>query len=75
MSIVGVPLLKETYGPVLRYRKALKMGDEEKAATLSRELPGSGGHFWTVVWTNLKRPVMLLSRSFICFILSLYMAL
>lgn len=75
IAAVGIPLLRETYGPVLRYRKALKMGDVEKAMALSREIPGSGSSLLSVIWVNLKRPVTLLCRSFICFILSLYMAL
>lgn len=51
------------------------MGEMEKAEMLSKDIPGNGSQLWLVIWISLKRPVTLLSRSFICFILSLYMAL
>ncbi|KAK2461288.1 hypothetical protein APHAL10511_006815 [Amanita phalloides] len=73
-SILGIPLLRETYAPVIQIRK-LKKGasDPEKAAKL-RELLGPDKSKLEVLRENLVRPVVLLTRSFICFILSLYMA-
>ncbi|KAJ3828255.1 major facilitator superfamily domain-containing protein [Lentinula raphanica] len=70
--VVGVPLLKETYAPVIRLRRARAEGDLEKA----KHFHGSMSNMskWEYLWLNLSRPVILLSRSFICFILSLYMA-
>ena len=51
-------------------------GDPEKARNARRHL-GSDvqlGH-WRFLWSNLSRPVIFLTRSLICFSLSLYMAL
>ncbi|KAF9447358.1 MFS general substrate transporter [Macrolepiota fuliginosa MF-IS2] len=66
-ALVGILLLKETYGPVLRYRKALNMGDEERAMALSYDIPGKGRNILLVVWLNLRRPVTLLCITFMMF--------
>lgn len=73
-ALIGIPLLRETYAPVIKLRLARQSSDPEKSANLSstRE-PGQGR--WEYLWLNLTRPVIMLTRSFICFILSLYMAL
>ncbi|KAJ3726767.1 multidrug resistance protein 4 [Lentinula raphanica] len=70
--IVGIPLLKETYGPVIRLRRARAEGDLEKARHFHGSLSSMGK--WEYLWLDLSRPVIMLTRSFICFILSLYMA-
>ncbi|KAJ7588113.1 major facilitator superfamily domain-containing protein [Mycena floridula] len=69
-SFFAIPLLQETYAPVIRLRRALRQGDVEGA---KRHMVHSSG--WDFIWVNLTRPVMLLTRSLICFMLSLYMAL
>ncbi|KIK56610.1 hypothetical protein GYMLUDRAFT_75996 [Collybiopsis luxurians FD-317 M1] len=70
--LIGVPLLRETYAPVIRVRLARAQGDEEKAKNLHGPVSDiSKLHY---LWLNLTRPAILLTRSFICFILSLYMA-
>ncbi|KAG2124946.1 hypothetical protein BD769DRAFT_1640576 [Suillus cothurnatus] len=46
--------------------------DPEKAATIH---PALTMDKWAYLWINLKRPVMIMTRSLICFILSLCMAL
>jgi hypothetical protein len=74
-SIVGIPLLRETYAPVIRMRRAARSGDPEAARKLSLELQQNQGSKLEFIWINLKRPVILLFRSFICFVLSLYMSL
>jgi hypothetical protein len=71
-GIIGIPLLRETYAPVIRARMAVKNGDSEKAQMVAPHLAKGKGQ---ILWENLVRPVMLLTRSFICFVLSLYMAL
>ncbi|KAF8138610.1 multidrug resistance protein 4 [Boletus edulis] len=69
-AILAIPLLRETYAPVIRRRLHTQGADLEKEIDY---VPVQVG--WDHLWLNLKRPVILLTRSFICFILSLYMAL
>ena len=68
--------MDETYAPVLRMKHDLASGDPEKARNAHRHL-GQEVQLgrWAYLWINLSRPVVLLTRSFICFVLSLYMAL
>lgn len=75
VSAVGIPLLQETYGPVIRLRRAAKSGDPEKAATLHPHLQQEHSSKLHILWVNLERPFEMLFRSSVCFILSLYMAL
>lgn len=72
---VGLPILRETYAPVIRFRIANASGDPEKAARAHPHLAASHGNAWHLIWVNLSRPFILLTRSFVCFVLSLYMAL
>ncbi|KAK0192500.1 multidrug resistance protein 4 [Armillaria mellea] len=71
-GIFAVPLLEETYAPVIRERIAKRSGDLEKAARFHNPIGEMSKLGY--LWINISRPVILLSRSFICFILSLYMA-
>ncbi|KAF8966604.1 multidrug resistance protein 4 [Flammula alnicola] len=73
-GLFGIPFLRETYGPVIRLRRAVKTGDPEKVAAAHPHLLKEHGSKLHVLWVNLSRPVTILFRSFICFILSLYMA-
>lgn len=78
-SALGIPLLRETYAPVLLERRAKKRGKMgeavyEKGLHVGR-VDGEVVSMTRFLWVNLNRPVMLLSSSFICFILSCYMAL
>ena len=68
--------MHETYAPVIRMRRDLASGEPSKIRNARRHL-GSNAQLgrWKCLWINLSRPVILLTRSFICFILSLYMAL
>jgi multidrug resistance protein len=68
ISAIGIPVLSETYAPVLRSRRARKLRGSRLVFSPDQ---GRKLHF---LWLNLSRPVILLTRSFICFILSLYMA-
>ncbi|KAI0079771.1 multidrug resistance protein 4 [Panus rudis PR-1116 ss-1] len=76
-SALGLPFLRETYGPVIRLRIAKKMGDPEKAKAMHPHLEAvhGPGHQLHLVWTNVTRPFILLTRSLTCFLLSFYMAL
>jgi hypothetical protein len=55
-------------------RRALRNGDLEKAAKVHPHFI-QGANKFQVSFTNLYRPIEMLFRSSICFILSLYMAL
>ncbi|GAB1524082.1 hypothetical protein RhiTH_007234 [Rhizoctonia solani] len=61
-TIFGIPLLQETYAPVLKRR----YGYQDS---------GLSGSLGEVLSENLRRPLWLLMRSMICFSLSLYMAI
>uniref|UniRef100_A0A8H7XYP4 Major facilitator superfamily (MFS) profile domain-containing protein n=1 Tax=Psilocybe cubensis TaxID=181762 RepID=A0A8H7XYP4_PSICU len=75
LSLISIPLLRETYAPVIRARKARRDGDVEKAARVHPMLVQAKGNLLSLLWMNLTRPIELLFRSFICFILSLFMSL
>ena len=64
----------ETYAPVIQLRRAKKSGDPEKAAKAHPHLEQEYSSKMSILWVNLSRPITILFRSFICFILSLYMA-
>jgi MFS family permease len=71
-ALIGIPFLRETYAPVIRLRLAKMSSEPEKVA--EAHLP-MNKPIWHILWLNLSRPVILLSHSFICFILSLYLAM
>ncbi|TFK26555.1 multidrug resistance protein 4 [Coprinopsis marcescibilis] len=73
-SVVGIPLLRETYGPVIRLQRAKKTGELGRAEELFPHLKESHGSKVKIMWDNLVRPLEMLFKSSICFILSLYMA-
>lgn len=73
--IVGVPLLRETYAPVIRLKLVKESMDPEKAALSHPHLVAAHGSKWHLIWLNLTRPFILLTRSFVCFVLSFYMAM
>ncbi|KAF9450283.1 multidrug resistance protein 4 [Macrolepiota fuliginosa MF-IS2] len=72
-SLIGILMLNETYAPVIRMRRARRQTDPE---AFEKDYPTSqqDENKLYVIWINLSRPVTLLFKSFICFILSLYMA-
>ncbi|KAL0960065.1 hypothetical protein HGRIS_011713 [Hohenbuehelia grisea] len=74
-AVIGIPLLRETYAPVIRMRLAKASADPEAAAKLHPAVNAAHQNAWHVLWVNISRPMILLTHSFICFILSLYMAL
>lgn len=76
-SLFGILLLKETYAPVICLRRAAKaqLEDPEKVMKANPHLLQERGSKLHMLWINLSRPIIILSHSFICFILSLYMAL
>ncbi|KAG1770100.1 multidrug resistance protein 4 [Suillus occidentalis] len=73
-AIIGIPLMKETYAPIIMLRLYDMALDPEKIAEGHPVLTAHHMDKWAYLWVNLKRPAILLTRSFICFILSLYMA-
>ncbi|TFY82605.1 hypothetical protein EWM64_g1411 [Hericium alpestre] len=74
-SLVGIPFLRETYSPIIRLRLARNMDREEALRRHPHLIHAHDENKWQHLWENLSRPFVLLTRSFICFILSLYMAL
>jgi hypothetical protein len=56
-------------------RRAQKSSDPEVAEKMHPHLQQAHGNKLHVLWENLERPVTMLFKSLICFILSLYMAL
>jgi len=73
-ALVGIPFLRETYAPVIRLNMAKRTSDSEKGMAAQKITPIDES-IWHILWLNLSRPIILLTRSFICFILSLYLAL
>ncbi|KAF6744734.1 multidrug resistance protein 4 [Ephemerocybe angulata] len=74
-AVIAIPLLRETYPPVIRWRRAIKAGDFDAAQRLNPSvLAAKGGTKTQVIWANLSRPMILLTRSYVCFTLSLYQA-
>lgn len=69
-NLIAIPFLHETYAPVILHRRALQ-GDQEKELPVTPMRKSEGLQY---IWTNLSRPMVVLFRSLICFMLSLYMA-
>lgn len=74
-AVIGIAFLKESYAPVIRLRRGKIATDLEKVPEGHPTLTALQMNKWVYLWINLKRPVILLTRSFLCFILSLYVAL
>ncbi|KAJ6470128.1 multidrug resistance protein 4 [Mycena vitilis] len=72
-GICGISLLRETYAPVIRLRIAAQLDAENSGGCHAGLFPARGDKL-SFLWTNLTRPIVLLSRSCICLILSLYIA-
>ncbi|PPQ99251.1 hypothetical protein CVT24_009296 [Panaeolus cyanescens] len=73
-SCVGIPVLRETYAPIIRLRRAQKSDDPEAANRAHPHLLQEHGSKLHVLWVNLARPTSILMNSSIAFILSLYTA-
>lgn len=74
-SLFGIPLLKETYAPVIRLQRDASKGiDPEIAVKLHPHLSATHGNKWNFFVDNLSRPIIMLFSSLVCFMLSLYMA-
>lgn len=83
-SLLAIPLLEETYTPVIKERIRKRLA-KERSAGGDVEGAGAGADMGAkeeprmslaeALRVNLSRPLILLTRSLICFMLSLYMAL
>lgn len=73
-SFIGIPFLRETYAPIIQAKIAKKRGDVEAVSETCNQ-PRKDTSNWRYLWINLTRPIILLTTSLICFMLSLYMAL
>lgn len=75
-AAIGIPFLRETYAPVILLRLAKGMDPEEARRRHPHLMEAHDPKKnWQILKVNLVRPFVLLTRSFICFVLSLYMAL
>ncbi|KAF8491422.1 MFS general substrate transporter [Gautieria morchelliformis] len=74
-ALVGIPLLEETYAPVIKERLNLLRRQDMEAGekVFLFEVPVRPSLGQSLL-ENLSRPFMLLTRSLICFMLSLYLA-
>ncbi|KIO12834.1 hypothetical protein M404DRAFT_12954 [Pisolithus tinctorius Marx 270] len=72
-AVLAIPLLRETYAPFIRLRKSKHPTDPEKKAAAHTSAPQVPANKWNYLWVNISRPMLILTRSFICFVLSLYM--
>ncbi|KAL1725148.1 major facilitator superfamily domain-containing protein, partial [Schizophyllum commune] len=72
-AAVGIPLLRETYHPIIRKRIAKRNGDLERLR-VDPVVEEAGMSKIGIIWVNIQRPIMLLFGDVICFLLSLYMA-
>lgn len=64
-AAVGIPVLKETYAPIIRLRLAKKSADPEKAAKQHPTLVAAHGSKLHLLWINLSRPIVILTHSFV----------
>ncbi|KAH9943321.1 multidrug resistance protein 4 [Epithele typhae] len=74
-ALIGIPLLRETYHPVIRLRRARTSADPELAASTHPHLLEEHSSKLRRIYLDMTRPFILLTRSLICFLLSAYMAL
>ncbi|KAG2065935.1 multidrug resistance protein 4, partial [Suillus decipiens] len=72
VTVLGFLLMRESYAPVIRLRREQRYTDLERAVTVH---PTFAMNKWAYLWMSIKRPIMIMTHSFICFMLSLYMAL
>ncbi|TFK99845.1 major facilitator superfamily domain-containing protein [Pterulicium gracile] len=73
-SVIGAFFLRETYAPVIQYQIAKKEGDVERMKHLRAVQTAGSSSSWEYLGANVKRPLVYLAKSFVCFMLSLYMA-
>ncbi|KAI1796256.1 MFS general substrate transporter [Ganoderma leucocontextum] len=71
-AVLGIPFLQETYHPVIRLRRAKTSADPETASRLHPHLVQEHSGGLHRLWVDMTRPFMLLTRSIICFLLSIY---
>ena len=73
-SLIALPILSETYAPVIRLRRDRANPDRAKSTIIDNRIP-EGHTKLSYLKVNLSRPLYMLTRSMICLLLSLYMAL
>ncbi|KAF9811719.1 hypothetical protein IEO21_06475 [Rhodonia placenta] len=74
-SVIGIPFLRESYAPVIKLRLARKNRSAEDALGPKESIAqGSWRDKLALLWINLTRPAILLTRSPICLMLSMYLA-
>lgn len=73
-ALAGVPLMQETYEPVIQYRMAKKAGDVLRMKELRKIQTEGSGSTAGFLWRSGVRPIVYLTRSLICFVFGLYLA-
>lgn len=75
-SAAGIPILRETYAPIIQLQIAKAEGaDAEKVKEIEEKMFEGTGGGWALIRVNMIRPFILFFKSSICFLLSLYMGL
>ncbi|KAL1704529.1 major facilitator superfamily domain-containing protein [Schizophyllum commune] len=70
-AAVGIPLLRETYHPIIRKRIAKRNGDLERLR-VDPVVEEAGMSKIGIIWVNIQRPIMLLFGDVICFLLTFF---
>lgn len=75
-AVIGTLALEETYAPIIQIKRAQRYIKETGQKSYEHDiLLEAHKDFGHVLAVNMTRPFVLLFRSFVCFILSLYMGL
>lgn len=74
-ALLGIPFFRETYTPVIRARLARRHPNIEAGTGVPVLATAAKEEKFRYIWVNIHRPFILLTRSIICFLLSLYLAL
>jgi MFS family permease len=74
-SVLGITFLRETYEPVIRERLVRQCVPERERAEKFTEAARNGLTGREILWLNMTRPIALMCKSFILFVLSLFMAM
>jgi hypothetical protein len=74
-SVAGILLYRETYAPVVLLRISEGNKTNKEVLENNPNVAQAYGDRLNYLLTNLQRPFILLTRSIVCFMLSIYMAL
>ncbi|KAG2067648.1 MFS general substrate transporter [Suillus decipiens] len=72
IAVLGFLLMRESYAPVIQLCREQRYTDLKRAVTVH---PTFAMNKWAYLWMSIEQPIMIMTYSFMCFMLSLYMAL